>query len=186
MKEILIAFLSIFISIDSLSQKIDLVKTKVNKNITWSIPANFIPVPDTEIRKKYISARGPIAAYTDLESHQIDWSISESVTRWKPQDVELIKSFFKSSILNLYDSVKILSEGIRIVGKNKFIYFEFLSLLGTNGNAVNHRKSHFKYFYLHYVIYQKRTLLFNFSCPTIVRNRWNKTVPGVIESIKLR
>ena len=98
-----------------------MVKTKIGEEITLLLPDDLIPMTDEDFALKFISPKKPLAVYTN---HQrvVEFSINESNTTWKDSDLELMKSFYKSSILSLYDQVKFLQEDIQDINKKSLLF----------------------------------------------------------------
>ncbi len=69
-----------------------LVKTKINDQITVSIPKGWRPMDDMDFTQRYPSVRAPLAAYTS-EDRLVDFSINISATQWPDADLEMVKSF---------------------------------------------------------------------------------------------
>src|SRR5689334_7835248 len=91
--------------------EVKLVKTKVNDKITVSIPRDWHPMDGLDFTQRYPSVRAPLAAYTDVE-RLTDFSVNISATQWPDQDLAMAKPFFKASLLNMFDRVDMISDGI--------------------------------------------------------------------------
>ena len=101
-----------------------LVKIKVTDEITVSIPQGWNPMDDLDFTQRYPSVRAPLAAYTN-EDRTIDFSVNISATQWPDKDLAIAQKFFKASVMNMFDRVEMIEEGIQEVNKKKFIFFEF-------------------------------------------------------------
>ena len=162
-----------------------MVKTKIGEEITLSLPEDFIPMTDEDFSLKFISPKKPIAAYTN---HQrvVEFSINESNTDWKESDLELMKSFYKSSILNLYDQVKFTQEDIQEINKKRFVIFEFTSRVkGDKASLVNQRDVK-KYTYIQYTIKNGKRILLNFSCPVGDQQYWQPIMQEAMGSVRIK
>ena len=82
-----------------------MVKTKIGESITVMLPDNLYALSADDISRRYPSVRRPIGAFT-YDSRLADFSVNISATQWKVEDVDMAKSFFKSSLYNLFDRVK--------------------------------------------------------------------------------
>lgn len=162
-----------------------LVKTKINEDITVSIPENFKPMEPEDIIQRVPSVRAPLAAYTNLE-RDVDFSINVSATQWPDADLALASKFFKSGLQNLYDKVDFINEGIVEIKGKRYIFFEFESRMnGARANETQ-RAPIIKYTYIQYLVEEKRTLVFSFNCPSRVKADWQDTASQVMKSVKVR
>jgi hypothetical protein len=162
-----------------------LVKTKVNEQITISIPKDWRPMDDMDFSQRYPSVRAPLAAYTS-EDRMVDFSINISATQWPDADLEMVKSFFKASLLNMFDRVDIQSEGIREINGKKFIVFEFESRINGNRQQEGFTDPVLRYTQIAYLIDSGRTLVFSFNCPKRLRTDWQETAHAMIKAIKVK
>lgn len=161
-----------------------MVKTKIGDEITISLPESLIPMTDEDFASKFISPKKPIAVYTN---HQrvVEFSINESNTTWEEKDLELMKSFYRSSILSLYDQVKFLQEDIQVINKRKYVVFEFTSRVKGNKESLVNQRDVKKYTYIQYAIKDGKTILLNFSCPLRDQQYWQPVVQGMMGSVRL-
>jgi hypothetical protein len=162
-----------------------LVKTKIAEGITISLPTELQPMAEDDIILRYPSVRAPLAAYTDI-NRTLDFSVNISATQWPDTDLEMASKFFKSSITNLFDRVDIIDEGIHIVHKKKFIFFEFESRVNGNKMALGEQQPVFRYTYIQYLIEPNRTLVISFNCPKAMREDWQETVRSIMKSVKVK
>lgn len=161
-----------------------LVKTKISKDITVSIPRGWRPMDGLDFSERYPSIRAPLGAFTN-EDRLADFSINISATQWPDTNLEIAKKFFKSGILNMFDRVEFINEGIKEIRGRKFIYFEFESR--TNGNRTQEGASDpvLRYTYLQYLIEPKRTLVFSFNCPKREKEQWQNTAGAIMKSVRI-
>ena len=110
---------------------VKLVKTKVADGITVSLPADFYAMAPDDIAQRFPSVRAPLGAYTN-QDRVVDFSANISATQWPDADLEVARQFFKSGLMNLYDKVDVIEEGIQVVNKKKYIFFEFESYVRGN------------------------------------------------------
>lgn len=161
-----------------------LMKIKVNEEITISVPKDWRPMDDQDIVQRYPSVRAPIAAYTNNE-RVADFSINISATQWPDDDVALAQKFFKAGVMNVFDRVEMIDEGIHEVRDKKFIFFEFESRI--NGN----RQQEFqdpvlRYTYIQYLIEPGKALVFSFNCPKGQKAMWQETAREMMKNIKIK
>ncbi|MCK5704948.1 MAG: hypothetical protein KAI29_27540, partial [Cyclobacteriaceae bacterium] len=98
MKSLFILFLSIILF--SSFQQAKYVKTKVNESITLLLPEDFTLMSQADLRTKFASDKAPVAAYTDF-SRSVDLGVNVAFSRWNAEDLEIMKSFYKSNIMGL-------------------------------------------------------------------------------------
>jgi hypothetical protein len=161
-----------------------LVKTKIAAGITASIPKGWIPMNQLDFTERYPSVRAPLAAYTN-EERSADFSVNISATQWPDADLELAEKFFRSSIMNMFDRVQFVAEGIREVHGKKYVYFEFESRVHGNNKHEGNEEPVLGYTHQQYLIEPKRTLVFTFNCPRRGRNQWEGTGLAVMKSLRI-
>ena len=162
-----------------------LVKTKVGDNITVMIPETWKPMDALDFTERYPSVRAPLAAFTNAE-RMADFSVNISATQWPDANLELAQKFFKSSLVNMFDRVEFVEEGVHEVNKKKYVYFIFESRVNGNRSAVGETDPVTRYSYVQYLIEPKRTLVFSFSCPRKLRSEWEETAKQMMKSIKVK
>jgi hypothetical protein len=162
-----------------------LVKTKITDDITVSIPKGWRPMDGLDFVERYPSVRAPIAAFTN-EERLVDFSVNTSATQWPDADVEIARKFFKSSIMNLFDRVEIISEGVREVKGKKFVYFEFESRVNGSKNNQGNTDPVLRYTYLQYLVEGNRTLVFSFNCPKREKEVWKSTASAIMKSVTIK
>lgn len=162
-----------------------LVKTKVGKDITVSVPQGWRPMDGMDFTERYPSVRAPLAAFTNDE-RLTDFSVNISATQWPDENLEMASKFFKASLMNMFDKVEIISEGIRDIKGRRFIYFEFESRV--NGNKANEGLTDpvLKYSYIQYLVERDRTVVFSFNAPRKQREQWQETASAIMKSIRIK
>src|SRR5690606_20256444 len=176
--------LLVFGAVDSVAQRVKLVKTKVNDGITALIPQGWIPMDGLDFTERYPSVRAPLAAYTNTE-RTIDFSVNVSATQWPDANLEMSMRFFKASILNMFDRVEMIEEGIHEVDNKKLIFFEFESRVEGNRREEGTRGPITKYTYIQYWVTPARTLVFTFNAPLRLKDDWQEVAREMINSLKL-
>lgn len=135
--------------------------------------------------QKYVSDRVPIAMYT-TQDRLTDFGINSNSSPWQGDDLELLRSFYRSNIGNLFTEVNFLQEGIREINGRKFIVFEFVGKVMDESDVLGQTSLVSKYIYIQYTFFQDRILLFNFSTPSRAQSQWQATVKQMMESIQIR
>lgn len=182
-KVFFILLVSFFTTHFGYSQK-PVERTKVTKNISMEVPTELRPMSISELYSKYVSAKAPLAMYTS-EDQMIDLGINETSTKWG-NDLEILKSFYKASILNLFDEVNFYQEDIKEIGGRKFIVFEFVSSVSEENTTIGGVSTISKYTYIQYTLEDENILLFNFNCPAKLRAQWQETAKQVMNSVKIK
>lgn len=146
------------------------------------IPSDFIPMVASERNRKFVSAKEPIALYTNAD-RTVDLGINETSSLWSTGDLIILKDFYKANILNLYTEVAFLQEEIVTIGDRSFIAFEFNSkVIDDKGLG----RPIAKYTYILYTIKDDRVLLFNFSAPFRFRQAWQPVAQNMMKSIRIK
>jgi hypothetical protein len=162
-----------------------LVKTKVSDGITVSLPSTLMAMTPEDIALRFPSVRAPLGAYSN-QDREIDFSVNISATNWPDGDIVMAQGFFKASLYNLYDRVEMIHEGVQVIRKKNFIYFEFESRMSGDRRKQGYQDPILRYTYIQYLVQPKRTLVFTFSCPRDMREDWEETVKEMMNSIKVK
>lgn len=163
----------------------NLIKTEVAEGITMAVPETFRPMTDDEIANKYFTTKKPLALFTNMEV-TIDLGINNAVTTWDATDLEIMMSFQKSNIYNLYDDINMLDEGTKEIHGKQFAYLEFVSLVKADKDAIVKKSAISKYTFIQYVIIGGNSLVFNFTCPLRLKDKWQPTVHEIMDSIIIK
>lgn len=164
---------------------VKLVRTKISDEITVLLPRNFKPMDELDLIQRYPSVRRPIAGYTN-EERQVDFSVNVSATQWPDADLEIARKFFKASVLNTFDSVDMIEEGVHEVNGKSYIFFEFESRIKGERQNQALRDPVLNYTYIQYRVEPGRTLVFSFTCPRRLRPDWQATAHKIMKSVKLK
>ena len=162
-----------------------LVKTKMTEEITALVPKGFKPMDELDFTQRYPSVRKPLAAYTN-EERSVDFSVNISATQWPDGDTEMAKKFFKAGVVNMFDGVEMIDEGIHELDGKKFIYFEFESRVKGDRSKEELRDPVLNYTYIQYFVERNRTLVFSFNCPRRIREDWQNTAHKMMKSIRIK
>jgi hypothetical protein len=162
-----------------------LMKVKVNDGITVSVPKDWHPMDEYDIVQRYPSVRAPLAAYTN-EERVADFSVNISATQWPDDDVALAQKFFKAGIMNVFDRVEMISEGVHDVHGKKFIFFEFESRVEGNRRQEGYKDPVLRYTYIQYLIEPGKALVFSFNCPRAQREQWQETARIMMKNVRVK
>jgi hypothetical protein len=177
--------LILLLALAMVSSASKLVKTKVNDEITVSLPTDFFPMTPEDIAQRLPSVRAPLGAYTN-QDRIVDFSVNISATQWPDADQEIAAKFFKAALYNLYDKVDMISEGTHEIHKKKYICFEFESRINANRRVEGGSEPLLKYTRIQYLVEQGRTLVFSFSCPRNVREEWQGMSDEIMKSVRVK
>lgn len=162
-----------------------LVKTKISKEISVSLPTELMAMTQDDIALRHPSVRKPIAAYSDID-RMIDFSIKVSATQWPDGNLDMSKQFFKAGIYNLYSRVEMIEEGVMDIHKKTYIFFEFDSRIDGDQRSLGDQDSILKYNYVLYLVEKGRTLVITFSCSNHFKEDWQDTAHEIIQSLRIK
>lgn len=155
--------------------------TQISETVLMKVPQELKSQPPTIQR----TTSPALAVYVSTDQ-QTDLSVNKSQLRWAAADASLLSQFYKANILNLYDQVEMISEGIRNQGDKEFIYFEFSGQIIEEDNAFMAAKKRFDYTYIQYVIENDGVLIFRFTSPGARKSYWQAAVHEIMESVSLK
>jgi hypothetical protein len=164
-------------------QQVKLVKTKVNDAITIYLPQDFTAMSSADIERGFESAKLPVAEYTDF-SRAVDLGINVAYSQWNPEDLEIMRSFYKSNILGLYDEVQFIKEDTEEINGRIYAVFEFISSVYDDDDSINMSPVS-KYTRIQYTIVKGKTVLFNFTAPAREREKWEPVANQILQSVKI-
>ncbi|MEM9859391.1 MAG: hypothetical protein AAF843_18700 [Bacteroidota bacterium] len=162
-----------------------MVKTKIGESITMMLPDNLYAMSADDVARRYPSVRRPIGAFTN-DSRLADFSVNISATRWRLEDVDMAKGFFKSSFYNLFDRVDFIKEEIQEIGDKKFIVYEFDSRLNGDPSSFEAKNPILRYNYIQYLIVKGKTVVFSFNCHPRLKEEWQPVVREMMSSVKIK
>ncbi len=202
-------FFLLYITMATVVHAQKLKKTKVNDNITIKLPENFIVMSDREYQQEFAGYRKPIAMYRSnvgkatfgintalthapagtrqtfvdskgkMRKHQAEWSLN---------DLKMMKSLYKSTILRLHDGVRFKQDKIQTIRKRNFVVFEFVGVVkAEKKKLVGKAKGILRqYSYLMYTVKEGKIYIFNFSCPAKELREWKSSVYKMMKSIRVK
>ncbi|MGB3465601.1 MAG: hypothetical protein WBA74_10035 [Cyclobacteriaceae bacterium] len=161
-----------------------LARLKLEKEVEVKVPVSFTPLTAEEIVSRYLSNSTPLVVYGN-ERRTADFGISKNPTRWTAGDSEILKDFYKASILTAYTDVVFSKEEVTEIGDQRYILFEFVSYFKEeNNNSLVGSSSVSKYTYIMYGLRNGSLYVFNFSAPAKEKTYWQGTVDKMMQSIK--
>jgi len=159
-------------------------KRKVFKGVSISLPSNFVLMTDDELATKYPSAQKPLTAYTSYERNA-DFGMNLARSYWDPKDLGLVKDFYKSNLLGIYDSVTFIKEWLITIQGRDFVNFEVVTYVYGDPELTINPAPVAKYSNLAYTIVNGKTLIFNFTCSKRLLDRYQNISRAIILSIKI-
>jgi hypothetical protein len=180
-----LAFLIVLLTLFSFTAPPRLAKTSVTKEISMLIPKTFRPMDDLDLTQRYPSVRKPLAGYTN-ENRDVDISINISATQWPDTDAQIAARFFKSSIMNMFDGVEMLSEGIHTVHGKQLVFFEFESRIKGDKSNMEFRDPVMNYTYIQYFLASDKTVVFTFTCSNRLRPEWQASAHKIMKSVRVK
>jgi hypothetical protein len=182
-------YISIFciltVTITASGQSGSLKKTKISKEISLGIPPELVPMTEGQRIQKYVSNREPIAMFTSADGFT-DFGINVNSSNWNTGDYDVLRKFYRSGILNLYDDVDFYRDTVQYIADRPFITFEFRGSLYGKEDSFRKNQSVSKYVYITYTLQEDRVLLFNLSTAYALRNQWRQKAHEMMQSIKIK
>lgn len=167
------------------AQEHRLKKTKINRELSLSVPASLMTMSDGQRIQKYVSNREPIAMYTSGDG-MVDFGINVNSSNWTTGDYDILRQFYRSGILNLYDDVDFYRDTIQYINDRPYISFEFRGTLYAKEDSFRSNQSLSKYVYISYTLKDEKVLLFNFSAPYALRHEWRPVADEIMQSIEIK
>lgn len=162
-----------------------LVKTKLTKEITVYLPTDFTPMTDDDLANKYFTYRKPTAMYTNPD-RVVDFGLNITETRWRQEDLALLQKFYKSGIAKMYTNVSFIQDTISTINDRNYVVFEFVSeLKDDEANAAQRGSAEKHYSYMQYTVKNNKVHVFNFTCPSQIRSKWQETAREIMQTIKI-
>ncbi|MEN8250327.1 MAG: hypothetical protein ABFS32_15445 [Bacteroidota bacterium] len=158
------------------------VKHKVTENIKLKLPQEFVLMTDEDKEQRYQSARIPIALFTDND-RLAEFGINRSYSVWQEGDMKMLKEFYQASIVELFDKVEFIDQGIKTINKRDYVFFEFESVVYPENKF---QRNITKYTYVMYTLAGGTTYVFNFTSELSVKEKWQESAHKIMESIKLK
>ncbi|WMJ71736.1 hypothetical protein RCC89_00915 [Cytophagaceae bacterium ABcell3] len=173
MKKI-ISFCFLFIIVISSVSAQQLGKRKVADGVKVALPKDFTKMTDDDIVVRYYTHKKPLALYTS-EDRNIGFGFNIASVSWQFTDLELLRKFYKATVLSMFNKVDLINEGVKTVNGQEYAFLEFTSNVDRIKN----------YFYVQYIIVHDRIFVFHMMCPVQGKQKWAPVAHEVMESIKV-
>ncbi len=161
------------------------VRVKINDEISIKVPEELAAVPENQVRNRSVHFRPPLALYTNSQN-DVDLAFNQNTTRWREVDIDILKDFYKSNILSLYDDVEFVREEVVDIRGKKFAVFEFISSIKGDKNSIRSTSALRKYTYIQYTIFNGSTLVCNLTSTMNGKLRWSALAHEIMQSIAFK
>lgn len=177
----------------ALAQSPKMVKTKVNDYISLLLPSDFALMPAEEYARRFGAYRPPLAMYQNQDGN-VHFGINQSQNRslrayaeadFKAEDLEMLKGMYKASIAAMHTEVNFLQDKVVNLNKRDYIVLEFVGLVKDEDNAFGSGKVLRQYSYLMYTVENDQVLVFNFTCPQPIQQKWAPVAQQIMQSLKV-
>ncbi len=157
------------------------VKVNLSDDITIFIPQDFKQLDQEEINRRSHSPRVPLAFFSD-PYNEVDFSVNMSYSIWAEKDVELLRSFYRSTLLSLYDDVDFIKDEIVEVNGRQYAEFEFVSTIRDDESSIIKKGDIKNYTLIRYTILKNNnTVLLNFTCPARKQTDWQEEARKIMD-----
>lgn len=174
---------------------------KIGDVATISLPSNFQVMPDEAIATKYPAPRKPLGAFTSPNG-QVDFIVSERPSTFQPADLNVLKSFYRSSLISKFSEVNFIREEVKQINNRNYIVFEFTSTMRDEERRTNKLAPIRRYTLVQYTIVPEKEkvkdknardkdnvsgklLVFTFNSPISLKEAWQETAHKIMQSIKV-
>lgn len=164
-----------------------LVKTEVAPGVKVSLPADFVPMTNDDIARRYFTFRKPVAMYTSPD-RSADFGFNVSNSQWRDTDLSIAKDFYLSTLQTMYTKVDFAQKGtLQTVNKRQYAVFEFVSeVVDEEEQSLTKGAVTRQYSYLEYTLRKGKVLIFNFTCPARARDKWQPTARAIMQSVRVK
>lgn len=187
-----LAFLVIIFIAGAALAQTKLKKFQISKEIEVQLPNDFNPLPDDGIAQEYPTSTKPLAVYSSPNG-QVDFSVLQKGSQFRPQDLNMLREFYKASLLEMFTKVDFIREEVTKVNGQEFLVFEFVSSLADE-RQIGMSAPVQKYSIVQYTIIENdsktvrdnQLISFTFHVPFVMKSRWQETGREVMNSIKIK
>lgn len=173
-----------------------LVMSTINKNIKMYTPTTLYRIDGVQALGQFGNDIAPKAVYVGPNERTV-LTVSEiydTVGFYQPgytkkksikRDINVEKSFYRSSILAYSKEVKFYQDEIKTINKKQFIVFEVegtQEIVSKSGEP--YEKKYYRY--LQYCFVKNKKYIFNFSCPHSEMQYWKDNIRTIMDSVKIK
>lgn len=181
------------------AKKIKLERQNINRRVIMLVPSDFAKLSEDDIVKDYGMQKIPLAMYAN-DIGDITVTVSETIDSLgnssslvfnsakkggkTAHDLEIEKSFRKSSIMSSFEKVTFLKDEVKELHKVPFIVLEFESkLVGKNKHEEDVETE--MYNYILYGYRKNRSYIINIACPLHKKAEWKPHFDAMVESVNI-
>lgn len=181
----------LFIAGAALAQP-NLKKFQVSKEIAVMLPSDFSPLPDEGIARKYPASTKPLAVYSSPNG-QIDFSVNQKGSQFRPQDLNMLREFYKASLVERFSKVDFIRQEVTSVKGRDYLVFEYVSSLADDRQGGTLAPVQ-KYSIIQYTIIENdpttvrdnQLLVFSFHAPFNMKNDWQQAAREMMGSVNIK
>jgi hypothetical protein len=183
----LILFFSIF-PISVWCQSYNWEKQKVQdalNTFTFEIPDSFFLMSEADKSSKVESYRKSIVSYTSMD-RQTDFGINRAFSRFRYEDLELVRQFYRASLLNLYTNANFIQDEILEINGRKYAVFELDTSVSDEDRVFGEGRTIKKYVYVMYTVVDNNTIVVNFQAPLFQKATYRKIADSIMKSLQIK
>lgn len=179
-----LAFLAILLIAGAAFAQTKLKKTQLSKEVSAMLPADFQPMPDDAIARKYPATTKPLAAFTSPNG-AVDFIATQKPSQFKEADLEMLRQFYKANLLETFSNVDFIRQEVTQVKGKDYIVFEFVSRLADERGTTNLKPVQ-QYSIVQYTIQNGQLYIFTVHVPFLLKNDWQETARQMMSSIHIK
>ncbi len=190
---------SVVIALSSFALSLKLVKIKAGK-VQMQVPETFEKLDAQARSNEYAGKSTPIAVYRSPrdKSALTIYQVSDSIMLYQAQeqqkrgynmsfekDLNMESAFKKSSIVNKFQEVTFIQEGVKTINGQEMIVFEFEGITegkDTRGNSTISQV----YNYMVHVYDKHQSISIGFICDKRVKEDYEEVVAKMMGTIKIK
>ena len=113
--------------------------------------------------------------------------LNMSYSLWAEKDIEILRSFYRSTLLSLYDEVRFIKDEVVTVNGRQYAEFEFDSMVKDDEESIIPKPPVKKYTLIRYTILKNNnTVLVNFTCPLERKETWQNTAREIMDKVIIK
>ena len=157
-------------------------KTKLSEGVSASVPKEFRPMSDGEMKLKFPNFHKPVIMMTS-EDEVANFGYNISFNQWG-RNLKLLKEFMKSNNSYYFKDIQYLQDTITALDGRNFIVLEFVSFTQNKETDVELAPIR-TYSYMMYTVEDNRILVFNYTCPARYMDKWQQAAPKIMASLHI-
>ena len=195
-----VAFVAlVFLSL-AFTLKLKYKKVDLNGRVKIPVPETLTRLTNEQAVQRYGFLHLPLAIFTDRSSF-VSLSVTEridslsqyggidyasvDVSMQFQRDINVEKSFYKSTLSSTYESIDFLQDTIKEVNGEQAIIFEYVGDL-KGENSRGQRMNSKNYGYIQYYILPYRRYTISFNAPFREKDKWQEVATHIMEEVKIK